>query len=67
MSEQLGIECRMSKATAASMIKALTDALLHDSGRIDVLLHVWYEDDYRVGFKVNRDIAGWATYEEVQS
>lgn len=67
MSDKLGIECTMSKKAAANMIKALTEALLHESGRTDVRIHAWYEDDYRIAFEVNRDIAAWATYEEVQA
>jgi hypothetical protein len=67
MNDKLGIDCTMSKAAAASLIKALTDALLHESGRTDVRVRAWFEDDYRIGFKVNRDIAAWATYEEVQA
>ena len=63
---QLGIECKISKAGAVSLIKALSEALLHESGRTDVAIRAMYEDDYRISFTVNRDIAVWATYEEVQ-
>lgn len=67
MSEKLGIECKMSKKAASLLIKSLTDALLHESGRTDVLIRVMYEDHYRVSFEVNRDLAGFATYEEAQA
>jgi hypothetical protein len=66
------MQCTISKAGAVSMIKALSEALLAESGRDNVLLRVWQEDDYRVGVKVNRDIAVFGigvftTDDEVQS
>ena len=61
------IDCTISKAGAVSLIKALSEALLHESGRPDVRVCVWDEDDYRIGFKVNRDIAVFGTYGEVQA
>jgi hypothetical protein len=60
------IDYTISKAGAVSLIKALSEALLDESGRSDVRIRGWRDGDIRVMLEVNRDIAVVAIDEAVQ-
>jgi hypothetical protein len=60
------IDCRMSRAAAVAMIKTLSDALVN-GWNSEVQLRAWHEDERRLFFEVNRDIAAVAVYGEVQA
>jgi hypothetical protein len=61
------IDYTISKLGAVSLIKALSEALLAESGRSDVRIRGWRDGDDRVMLEVNRDIAVVAIDGAVQS